>query len=683
MALAKNSTAVRLNKLFSGVYDINFNFKEKNYLELKEGDVVFSRGDKSENMYLLIQGRIKLKTYENPRQPKVYLVGKNEFFGEKELLDKTNRNSSAVAEKDTVLFSIGYKDFIKLASTHKKIHENLSEKKYEEVVAPTRKSEYKEDIFKRILNEAEPVSRKKNGIELRDYSYENPLLELKAKDEISEALKMYEEKEDIINFDETDTIPDDTDELTEEESEEVKEEPEDVFDEFGADEEEIPEEPAEDIVTDFIKIQEQVNSFSESLTEPQEEKTEEPSFPEPEPVKNDLSTNESFIAAVEKLNSGLDKEETDRLIIEACCGLVNAERGILYYPDENNVLKGKLYEEDAELIAGPDTIAGKCLRQSKIINIKDVFDDPDFNPDTDYTSFFHIQNLICIPVAVNDRTRAVLQLFNSLNDEFSENDEQILTAITPVISKSIERWKRFRKKTEEREITALAVEAESKSVKETEEKQIKLKVLMDFLLQEFQVIISDVKQFNAYLQRIDIPGEAKEISDIVTSQTTKIIDLLDALKSYSDKRKTLQTENLNYVNVFEDMVNLLAEFTEGRKVNLYKRFETDANIMADPKFLYLSVFQLIKYQCDLMPFGGNIFISSNKTESTIEVSMRNATKKTDESLVVSPAIDYNENTPTGIGLSLARRIIEDHNAALEINSQSGTGLEIIIRFPLA
>jgi hypothetical protein len=66
----------------------DFNFKEKNYLELKEGDVVFSRGDKSENMYLLIHGRIKLKTYENPRQPKVYLVSKMNFSVRKNCLIK-------------------------------------------------------------------------------------------------------------------------------------------------------------------------------------------------------------------------------------------------------------------------------------------------------------------------------------------------------------------------------------------------------------------------------------------------------------------------------------------------------------------------------------------------------------------------------------------------------------------
>jgi signal transduction histidine kinase len=674
MAQVKNSTAVKQNRLFSGLKGLDFNFREKNYIELKEGDIVYSRGEKSEYMYLLIYGRIKLKTSENPRQPRVYLVSKNEFFGEREMLDKTTRHSSAVAEKDTVLYKISYKEFINLSSVNRKILDNLNEKKYEEVVAITRKSEIKEDIFKRILNEAEPVSRKKNGIELRDYSYENPLLEMKAKDEITDALKMYEESDDVpvINFDETDTIPEET--FTEPEEEESPQpEPENDI---------TYEDSAENIVDDFLSLKDQINNFSDELQIP----ADEPDTNSLEYVKQKTTENipdENFIAAVEKLSSGIDKQETDKLIVEACTELVSAEVGILYYPDTNVILKGKLNEEDAEVTASAGSIPDRCFRGIKIINIKDIFDDPNFNPELDYISYFHINSIICIPVAAEGKIKAVLQLFNSRNDEFSETDEHLLSSITPVIFKSIERWERIRKLTEESKIADIALEEERRfSLLQEQDKQISLRVLMDFLLQEFQVIIGDAKQFNAYLQRIDIPAEAKEISDIVTSQTTKVIDLLEALKTYSESRRRLNDEKISYVSAFDEMVNLLAEYTETRKVNLYKRFETEGNIMVDPKYLYLAVFQLIKYQCDLMPFGGNIFISSVKSDTTIEINIRNATKKTDESLAVTPAIEYNENTPRGLGLSLARRIIEDHNASLEIKSQSGTGLEVIICFPL-
>ena len=734
MAQTKNSAVVKSNRLFSGIYDISFNFKDKNLFDVKEGEVIYSRGDKSEYMYLLISGRVKFKTYENPRQPKVFLVGKNDFFGEKELIDKVSRNSSAVAEKDSTLFRVSHKDFIKISGSNRKIFDNLKEQNYEEVVAPSKRTELKEDIFKRILNETEVPVKKETGIELRDYSYENPLLEMKARDEITEELKMYsdDDNSDLILTDDDIIIDDDgvTWEFDEGDKKE-KDEIEGKTETAELKQEEIPdeveEEPGEtqeslnlpdeietegDILDNFLKIREQVNDFRESLQD------EDLQFEEPQPVEpfviKPSVPDQGFVSAVEKIISGLEKEETDNLIVQACTELVNAERGILYFPDSSLFLKGRLSEEGTELTAAEDTIPGKCLTDRKLINIKDVFNDPDFNPSLDYISYFHIHSLICLPITDGENVKAVLELFNSRNGEFSENDELQLGNICPVILRSIERYERYEKaagllkkelteriKEEEAEkllleslaapmnghdehempITEVFEEEDKKATKESKvDKQVSLRVLSEFLLQEFQAIIRDIKQFNAYLQRIDIPGETKEISEIVTNQSIKIIDLIEALKGYSESRKIISEEKQSYVSVFDNLVNLLAEYTEGRKVNLYKRFDADAEIMADPKYLYLAVFQIIKYECDLMPFGGNIFISSVVSEDAIEILIRNATKKTDESLVISAPLEYNEDTPSGVGLSLAKRIIEDHNASMEVKNQSGTGLEVAIRF---
>jgi hypothetical protein len=670
MAQTRNSSEIRSNKLFAGIHALNFNFKEKNFFEVKEGDVIYSRGEKSEYMYLLLNGRIKLKTYENPRQPKVFLVSKNEFFGEKELLDKTIRHSSAIAERESSLFKISFKDFHDLSS-NRKILSNLTEKKYEEVTVPSRKTELKDDIFKRKINDAEPVTRKKNGIELLDYSYENPLLELKAKDEISEALKMYEDKgsgeSEIINFDEVELLPEE-DDTPEEVDTENKQQTETTFEETP-----LAEELEENNVFFDPEEEEEQLSFDSPVEIPVTENIE----------LTELIEKEILTAAVDKINSGLNFEGTDRLIVETCSELVSAERGILFYPADNNLLEGKLSEEEAVVTASPDSIAGRCYRNLNIINIKDVFNDPAFNPSVDYISYFHINNILCIPFQHAGKVKAVLQLFNSMNEEFSETDEKILSGITPVILNAIEKWEPYRNNGTPVERIADITVKKKKTTVITDDKQISLRTLMEFLLQEFQVVISDVRQFNTYLQRSEITGETKEISDIVTSQTTKILDLLEALKAYSEAGRNLSTESQSYISVFDNMITLLAEYTEGRKVNLYKRFEADANISVNSRFLYLSISQLIKYQCDLMPFGGNIFISSNIGEKLVEVNIRNATKKTDESLVISPVIDYNESTPQGIGLSLARRIIEDHNASLNIKNQSGTGLEIIISFPLS
>ena len=694
MAQIKNSASIKSNRLFTGIPDLNFNFKEKNYLEVKEGEVIFSKGDKSEYVFLVISGRVKFKVYEGLRQTKVFIVSRNEFFGEKELIDKTVRNSSAVAEKTSSLFRINYKDFIKLSSEYRKILSNLNEKRYEEVASPLRNSELKSNIFSRFLNDSE-TEKMGEGIEIKDYSGENPLLEMKAKDEITEELKMYrEESENGEIPGDDDLLVEDKDvrwSLDDDEDSESSSTGTELIDKEEI-KEEVPEpaeeesEPADNIVENFMKIQDQVNILRESLDEAEEPDLDEIPL-EVEPFRfKETAPNKSFIAAVEKLSLAVSAEESSRIIVEACTELVNAEHGILYSPDKENVLNGKLFEEDKMVAAGPETIPARCFRESEVINIKDVYNDLNFNPTADYVSFFHIHNLICLPVTDGETIKAVLQIFNSRNGEFSADDEKLLKSITPVVFRTIERCERY--STEKKEIESIPekpLKVEEKAVEPPRPsgKQVSLKVISDFLLKEFQVVVGDIKQFNMYLQKIDIPGEAKEISDIVTNQTSKIIDLLESLKVYSDKKLVIREEKESYITVLNEMMSLLAEYTESRKVNLYKRFDSDALIAVNSKFLYLAIFQIIKYQCDLMPFGGNIFVSSEVSESEVEIIIRNATRKTDENLVINSAFQFDENSTTGFGLSLAKRIIEEHNAGLSIKNQSGTGLEIGIRFPAA
>ena len=63
MFLNKNLSAVRNNALFKGVSDanLNFNFNLKNFIEIGEGEIIYQSGDPSDFLYLIIEGKVKLK----------------------------------------------------------------------------------------------------------------------------------------------------------------------------------------------------------------------------------------------------------------------------------------------------------------------------------------------------------------------------------------------------------------------------------------------------------------------------------------------------------------------------------------------------------------------------------------------------------------------------------------------
>ena len=101
----KTIESVKANDLFKGLdFDsLNIPFDVKNFIEFKEGDLIYSSGQPSDFAYLLIDGEVKIKLNAIKR---LFFKSPNEFFGETEVLQNEPRNSSAVANKDCLIYKI-------------------------------------------------------------------------------------------------------------------------------------------------------------------------------------------------------------------------------------------------------------------------------------------------------------------------------------------------------------------------------------------------------------------------------------------------------------------------------------------------------------------------------------------------------------------------------------------------
>lgn len=106
MMLSQNELKlVQPNSLFSSVSEsyLKSFIKSKNFFTAKEGTLIYSFDDEAKDIYLVIEGEVKIKFCDN--RSIIYKTF-SEFFGEKEILEKTKRVSFAIANKDCKLYSI-------------------------------------------------------------------------------------------------------------------------------------------------------------------------------------------------------------------------------------------------------------------------------------------------------------------------------------------------------------------------------------------------------------------------------------------------------------------------------------------------------------------------------------------------------------------------------------------------
>ncbi len=121
---------VQTNSLFSSVSEsyLKSFIKSKSFITAKEGTLVYSFDDEVKDIYLVIEGEVKIKFCDNRS---IIYKSFPDFFGEKEMLEKTNRVSFAIANKDCKLYRIDVNEFWDLVNVNQTIYNNVN--KIEEV----------------------------------------------------------------------------------------------------------------------------------------------------------------------------------------------------------------------------------------------------------------------------------------------------------------------------------------------------------------------------------------------------------------------------------------------------------------------------------------------------------------------------------------------------------------------
>jgi CRP-like cAMP-binding protein len=137
---------LKRNTLFKEASEtyLNLIIKPKNFFKVKEGEVIYSCGEEAFGLYLILMGEIKIKfCNERKKEHRFNRRYLTDFFGESEVLDESKRNSSAVADKDCVLYKISSTELKSLISANQTLYNNLKKKiiendEFQEIV----KSEY-------------------------------------------------------------------------------------------------------------------------------------------------------------------------------------------------------------------------------------------------------------------------------------------------------------------------------------------------------------------------------------------------------------------------------------------------------------------------------------------------------------------------------------------------------------
>jgi two-component system, NtrC family, sensor kinase len=122
-----------------------------------------------------------------------------------------------------------------------------------------------------------------------------------------------------------------------------------------------------------------------------------------------------------------------------------------------------------------------------------------------------------------------------------------------------------------------------------------------------------------------------------------------------------------------------------RNVTVVQNFEFVGTCMIDVEKMVRVFYNLAGNAADAMPEGGTLTVSSQKQDQTLVIVFSDTGQGMPpeiRSKVFEPFFTYGKKHGTGLGLAIVRKIIDDHNGKIEIDSEVNKGTTIRLLLPL-
>jgi signal transduction histidine kinase len=129
---------------------------------------------------------------------------------------------------------------------------------------------------------------------------------------------------------------------------------------------------------------------------------------------------------------------------------LDADRATVFLHDRENreLRSGPEYSEEAQEFKIPEDkgIAGEIFKLRKIVNIKDAYNNPNFNKSVDRETGYETRNMLGAPlIDMNDRLVGIIQVLNKKDGHFEKIDEQILESLSAFIAAALKNTMNMRK----------------------------------------------------------------------------------------------------------------------------------------------------------------------------------------------------------------------------------------------
>jgi signal transduction histidine kinase len=335
-----------------------------------------------------------------------------------------------------------------------------------------------------------------------------------------------------------------------------------------------------------------------------------------------------------------------------------------------------LYREKPNL-STEDSLLGSVVKRGKPVAVIDVVKEKGYIQ-TDIARKERLVSMLAVPLIFGTKTIGVLAVYTQQRHRFSNDEVKLLTTLGDLSAVAIEKGR----------LLARVVDMEEKI--RASERLSALGLLAAEIAHEIRNPLTVVQMlFHALVESIALDDNSMRDAKLIAEKMRQMNRILDQVLSFARSSEPSK-EAIHAQLLFDDVFLLTRHKLQQQGIDMRSAAPDELPLFrVDREQVEQVLLNLILNAAQAMPEGGSLRLSAAVEEFEGEPYMALSVRDNGEGM--SPAQINNlfapflttKETGTGIGLAIVKKIMENHQGKVQVESKLGQGTKFKLLFPIA
>jgi signal transduction histidine kinase len=278
------------------------------------------------------------------------------------------------------------------------------------------------------------------------------------------------------------------------------------------------------------------------------------------------------------------------------------------------------------------------------------------------------RSLAQVPLCVQDRVVGTLGLVASPPGFFEEDDLRLLSAIG-------------------NQIGAAVAQAELRQEALTAERLAAVGRVATSVAHDLRSPLGGILRSAEFLARPEItPDTRHRLSRAIISLARRLMNTTQEILDYvRGGELSLNRAPCSLAEFLDEVLAVLEVDFSDRGIEVVRDGGYDGEVVMDADHMAQVVYNIAANARDAMPHGGTFAVTTRQGGAQVELCFSDTGPGVPEELkarIFEPFFTYGKREGAGLGLSIARRIVEEHGGRMWMTSDEDQGATFVVSLPL-